>query len=222
MARISGMILGLGLLVVISQMTSPVSAGDHDDDDGYFKHRRRYCTPIVRRPIVRQPVFYRNPYAAQPYYSGGYGIPQPQSAPIAQQPIVPPPLPPSALQQNDSAYPPAPAVNSPTVTPPGQRFSALPQQQPGQFVEQAVPLYPYVRVKDAGKVPGLAVPKILAVASPDPFRFPGLVYVQVSVPPCPCRGVKIKDRGAKTVLNYGDFEVEVTSSQGLVTIDYDD
>ena len=58
MSRISGMIWGLGLLVVISQWTSPASAWDHDDDDGYFKHHRRYYyAPIVRQPIVRQPVY---------------------------------------------------------------------------------------------------------------------------------------------------------------------
>ena len=85
-----------------------------------------------------------------------------------------------------------------------------------------MPLYPYVRVKDAGKVPGFAVQKTLAVASPDPFRFPGFVYVQISVPPVPCQGVKIKDGGAKTVLTTASLKSRSHPAKALVTVDYDD
>jgi hypothetical protein len=59
------------------------------------------------------------------------------------------------------------------------------------------------------------------VRSPDP-RIPGCVYVEVCVPPGPCRDVKVKDGGAKIELDYGDYEVKVTASRGVVTVDYDD
>ena len=152
MTRISGMIWGLGLFVVISQWASPASAWDHDDDDGYFKHRRRYCAPIGRPPLVRQPVFIPSPYAGPNYYPRGYAVPQPQAAQIPQGPIVPPPLPSSSFQQPYPAYP--SELSVPAPAPP---VASLPQEQPGPFVQNAVPLYPYVQVKDGNKVPAFAV-----------------------------------------------------------------
>ncbi len=256
MIRISGLVAGLVLLVVMSQCVSPASAWDHDDDDGFsrggFKHNRHsgFFGVGGRRSGFGPGILLPGALGGRNYYSRGFAGPQPvliqqqpvliqqQPAQFPQQPIVPPPLPPSAFQQNTQAYPPAPAYPSNPTYPPAPSYppqsnlltppqpspppAPVPQGQPGQFVPEAVPLYPYVQVKDANKVPAFAVQRILAVASPDPLRFPGCVYVPVSVPPTPCQGVKVKDGGAKTVLNYGEFEVEVTSNRGVVTVDYDD
>jgi len=51
---------------------------------------------------------------------------------------------------------------------------------------------------------------------------PGCVYIQICVPPCDCADVKISRNGAKVKYDYGEYEVEIKSKDGIVKVDYDD
>lgn len=249
MARISGMVLGLGLLVVISSLASPASAWDSDDDDNHHKHKNKHKHKHHRHhgpigpPIFRQPAFAPPPYVDRhDHFGGGYAVPQyqdyqqypqyqpipeapryeyipeaPQYQPIPEAPLAPPPLHPSELQGDYQQAP-----SGPSFAPPAPPAAVLPHERPGQFVNFEAPLYPAVRVKEGHKAPRFAVHKIVAVRSPDPFRFPGCVYVQVCVPPRPCHKVEVDDGGAKIKLDYDDYEVEIKSEKGVVTVEYDD
>ncbi len=233
MVRISGMLFGLGLLIAISSWTSPAGAWDSDDDDDDYRRPRQRCvTPVVRPPYtpVYQPAYYpehRPIYRPNPvfvprrsvehYHSGNVAIP-PAPQFDRNGPIFPP-VPPSELEHEFHA----PRIEEPVLPPPiAPPVVQVPHEHPGQFVDAAVPLYPYVRVKDRENIPRYAVPRILAVRSPDPFRFPGCVFVKVCVPPGPCRGLKVESGGSKIELKYHDFEVEVTSNRGVITVEYDD
>ncbi|MCA9069951.1 MAG: hypothetical protein KDA84_13555 [Planctomycetaceae bacterium] len=223
MIRISGMILGLGFLVVLSSLVSPASAWDHDDDDddGY-RRQRRPAYRVYREPVIVPPRYVehhshgQSRYIAPQYPQGHYPAPPVNYAPRQQGPIVPAPLPPSAFDDG-RGYPPQAYQPTPVAS--------LPQpisHRPGQFVSVGVPLYPRVRVKDLDEAPRFGLHQIVAVRSPDPFNFPGCVYVKVCVPPGPCRELKVKNGGAYIKLEYSDHEIEISSSKGVVTVEYDD
>lgn len=246
MARISGMVLGLGLLAILSGIASPASAWDSDDDDNY-NHKHKY-KPHHRAALIFAPPGVQEPILIPPQYGDGPEYPSPQypndpynpyridygttpyapapDYPLAHQeqttpqiPLAPPPLPPDQLF-GEEAYP-TPATE-PLVVPPQPEVGVAPEYRPGQFVQVEAPLYPHVRVDGIEDVPRHAVNQIVAVRSPDPFRFPGLVYVPVRVPPGPCRDVKVKDGGAKVEMKYGDFKVKIVSARGVVSVEYDD
>lgn len=218
MARISGMILGLGFLVIYSSLVSPASAWDDDDDDDGYRRRRRPVYRVYREPVIvpPRPIYGPGEYVAPQYPRGQYPAPPANYPPQQRGPIVPAPLPPSAFE-NGRNYPPQEYVPSPAPV------ASLPDpHRPGQFVNAIAPLYPHVRVKDRDEAPRFAVHRILAVRSPDPFRFPGCVFVRVCVPPGPCRKVEVKNGGAYIKLKYAEHEVEVSSSRGVITVEYDD
>ena len=248
MKRISIMLFGVGLLAAISTWTSPASAwDDDDDDDGYRRRPVRYFAPVPVAPVIPVapvviPPSHRH-YAPVPAPPRAYGPPLrrersvvvppapvpdvspirgPELPPLAPPPLAPPvdegpivpPLPPSLLQQE--------------FAPPGYVEPAAPldlpiaHTRPGNFIEQQVSLYPHVRVKDRDNIPRGAVHRVVAVSSPDPFRFPGCVFVQICVPPGRCPSVKFKSGGSKLELKYPNLEVEITSRRGVITVDYDD
>lgn len=245
MTRISGMILGLGLMIVISSLASPASAWDDDDDDHRSRRfrslgdvdddddfrrfrsfgdiddddgdfrRRRGGIPPIFRQPRRVP---RHHYAPMPRYRSGYE--GPRFAPPQRQPIAPPPPPLEDFHRGGSAHHQEELVVP--QAPPSGAAGPPDHSRPGQFVNAAVPLYPHVRVKDADEAPRRGVHRILAVKSPDPARFPGCVYVKVLVPPVPCREVKVDKGGAEIELKYEDLEVEIKSRRGVVTVEYDD
>ena len=95
----------------------------------------------------------------------------------------------------------------------------------------AVPLYHCVRVKDECNIAPCAVPQIVMVKDPcavcdpcNPCAAPKCVAVQICVPPCsecPPR-VTCKRDGEYVKYDYGKYRVEITSRNGVVTVDYDD
>jgi len=103
--------------------------------------------------------------------------------------------------------------------------------EPPTVVEnvQVIELYPHVRYKDLDNVHPRGVPTIVAVKDPGccdkkcECSEPGCVYVEICVPPCgePKFDVKRSD-GSKVEYDYGDYEIEITSKKGVVTVDYDD
>ena len=51
---------------------------------------------------------------------------------------------------------------------------------------------------------------------------PGLVFVEICVPPCRPEEVKVTRGGHRVHLDFGDYEVTLTSRDGCVEVDYDD
>lgn len=86
-------------------------------------------------------------------------------------------------------------------------------------------LFHCVRYKDLKNVHPCAVEKIVSV--PDPCRDAcacgtQCVYVKVCVPPCDCYETKCRRNGNKIIMDFGKYEVEITSARGQVVVDYDD
>lgn len=88
-------------------------------------------------------------------------------------------------------------------------------------------LYCNVRYKDLKNIHPCAVEKIVAVPNPcpDPCATCGsqdCVFIKICVPPCDCYETKCKKSGRKITYDFGSYEVEITSSRGVITVDYDD
>ena len=115
----------------------------------------------------------------------------------------------------------------------------------------SVPLFRRVRIEDPHNVHPRAVHQVIAVADPR-FKAPphglaklfhrectgcargcrecapglapppSLVFVEVCVPPCRPEEVKVTRHGHRVHLDYGKYEVTLTSRDGCVKVDYDD
>ena len=98
----------------------------------------------------------------------------------------------------------------------------------GTVITGAAPasLYCNVRYKDLRNIHPCAVEKIVAVPNPcpDPCNACGqdCVFIKICVPPCDCYETKCKRSGRKITYDFGSYEVEITSSRGVITVDYDD
>jgi hypothetical protein len=135
----------------------------------------------------------------------------------AEEPLPEPPKPPRSakLQPLPPAPEPVPAPALPSVPVEGLSF--------GSILTEPVALYPHVRVKDADDMAPGAVPVFVAVRDPNCGRGPaGLVFVKVCVPTCPLCKVRVKKGGAEVELDYGEYEIDVRSRNGVVTIEYED
>lgn len=126
--------------------------------------------------------------------------------------------------QRVPVYAPAPVLEAPPV--PGS-FGHLPHQL-GEIVTCAVPLETHVRVKDVCDIAPNAVPVIVAVRNPHLGRFrsrgcvESLVYVEVLAPQCPLRSARVSPCRTRIRLDYGKYEVNITSRNDCVLVDYDD
>ena len=95
----------------------------------------------------------------------------------------------------------------------------------------AMVLYHNVKVKDHKDIHPCAVPKVVKIIDPcwkpqrcgccAPAR-PRCVYVKICVPPCGCERVKVSKDGRKVKYDYGKYEIEVESKNGVIEVDYDD
>ncbi len=157
-----------------------------------YRSRTRYTQ--TRRPIV----------ASRPgvSFSVSFGNTAPQPRPVyAPQPVL--------------EVPPAPGS-----------FEHLPHQI-GEIVTCDVALEPHVVIKDACEVAPNAVPVVIAVRNPHLGRYrsrgcvESLVYVEVLVPPCPPQRVRVSACKTRVRLDFGQYEVDITSRNGRVEIDYD-
>jgi hypothetical protein len=122
-----------------------------------------------------------------------------------------------------------PPAAEPEVLLPTPRLSNDGQLRPGMFVTSAE-LYPRVRVKDADDIHPHAGPAIIAVLDPHRDRRArhaqhtgpnlGLVFVKIFVPPHPPRSVKVKHEEIE--LDWGEYEIQIESEDGVVEIEYED
>jgi hypothetical protein len=125
-----------------------------------------------------------------------------------------PPRPPAGAKVAPSEAVPAPAPTAP---------AAIEGLSYGSVVSEGVAAYPHVRVGDPHKVAPGAVPVLVAVRDPNACRKgpAGMVFVQVCLPPCPPCKVSVNKLGTKVELDYGKYEVDLISRNGVVIIDYD-
>jgi hypothetical protein len=96
--------------------------------------------------------------------------------------------------------------------------------QLGQFINYQVPLETRVQVQDEFNIAPNAVPVIIAVRDPNMCRHDNverLVYVQIFVPQCPLRDLQVSPCRTRVSLDYGRFEVDIKSGNGVIVIDYD-
>ena len=137
--------------------------------------------------------------------------------------------------RNNSGYAPPvyiPAQQPFEALPPVQSYPtrpAYPQMAPspfelGQFVDCQVPLATCIKVEDERNIAPNAVPMIIAVRDPNMCVHETqerLVYVEIFVPPCPLRDLRVSPCRTRISLDYGCYEVDIKSANGMIVIDYD-
>ncbi len=130
------------------------------------------------------------------------------------EPLPAPPQPPPSAKVAPSEAVPAPAGAAP---------APIAGLTLGSIVSEGVAAYPHVRVGDPHKVAPGAVPVFVAVRDPNTCRKgpAGLVFVPVCLPPCPPCKVSVNRLGNKVELDYGKYEVDLISRNGVVIVDYD-
>lgn len=133
-----------------------------------------------------------------------------------------------------------PAQPLPYPDEPTSVYSEGPALSPGMSAAP-MQLYHCVEVEDRHNIHPCAVTKIVSVLDPCPPTCGssicggcdscnscgtccprGCVFVAICVPPCGCEEVKVSRDGAKVKYDYGEYEVEITSDDGVVKVDYDD
>ena len=137
-------------------------------------------------------------------------------------------------QNNPGDSPPLyiPAPQPVQILPPVQSYPTMPAYpeiapspyELGHFVNCQVPLATCVRVEDECNIAPNAVPMIIAVRDPNMCVhevYERLVYVQIFVPPCPLRNVRVSPCRTRISLDYGQYEVDIKSANGLIIVDYD-
>lgn len=122
--------------------------------------------------------------------------------------------------------------SQPLIVPPAPSAPVYPGGLPiphqlGEIVTCPVRLETCVRIEDAHKIAPNAVPVVVAVR--DPHLPPhhtgcatGIVYVEVCVPPCPMRSLKISPCRTRIRMDFGDYEVDIRSTRDQIVVDYDD
>lgn len=116
-----------------------------------------------------------------------------------------------------------PAPPLPTAPLPGQ-LGHLPHQF-GEIVTCSVPVFTHVHIESAHRIAPHAVPVLVAVRDPNLGRFRScveqMVYVEVLVPPCPPRRVRVSPCRTRVRMDYGRYDVTIESRDGCVTVEYD-
>lgn len=111
------------------------------------------------------------------------------------------------------------------VYPPGGDPLAGPGYPVGPSFE-GFPLYHRVEYEDLDNAHPCGVPTIVQVLDPceNPCAAcgPRCVFVKICVPPNQQPRVKVEDRGRKIKYKFGEYEVEIESEDGVVSVDYDD
>lgn len=156
---------------------------------------------------------------------------QPLPAPGGlDQPLqpVPEPLPPGPAS---SFYPGTPGEPYPIESGPVPSYPPLggPIADPGYPAGpmfEGVPLYPRVTYEDLDNVHPCGVPTIVQVLDPceNPCNTcgPRCVFVKICIPPNQPPRIKVEDHGRKIKYKYGEYQVEIESEDGVVSVDYDD
>ena len=128
----------------------------------------------------------------------------------AVRPAVPDQLPP---------VPPLPVIP--------EQFAAIPDAM-GALPSGPIELFRRVEYDDREDSHPRGVKRLVAVRDPRSCRKPcdccepGLVFVEVCVPPHGCPKVKHSKDLRKIELDYGEYEIEIASEDGEVEVEYED
>lgn len=198
----------------------PQTAGRHGDFDydrgGYNRdgfggmngphHGERIS---FREPVCSSRAYGSRPQARVTFNvsTGGYG--NPAYMPVQQDQLLPP----------VDSYPVVP--QAPAMPAPGYSYPI--EHEIGQIVDCRVPLATCVRVEDECNIAPNAVPVVVAVRDPNACDHDpnAVVFVQVCVPPCPPRSIKISPCRTRVTMCYGQYEVDIKSKNGMIVVDYD-
>ena len=215
----------------------PVDARDgYVPRDAYRPESPAYRTPYGSPPAV--PLPQSRPHAEYVSPAPAYGYGGPVGAPAYGGPTY---AGPSYGVGIDDVYGGGPV---------GAGYGAVPDAAGGicdlgTCDAVGVPLFTRVEVEDRHNIAPHSVRKVVAVLDPngplpprgplarlfarrhaDPLACaacpPGLVFVEICVPPCACESVRVTRGGAHVKLDYGKYEVELTTRDGYVKVDYDD
>jgi len=153
--------------------------------------------------------------------NAGYG--QPVYVPAQQPGVI---LPPVQNYPSAPSYPQAPVYPPIQSYPPGQGYpspNAFPHQI-GEIVDCQVPLATCVRVEDECNIAPNAIPVVVAVR--DPYLcahecHERVAYVQIYVPPFPPRSIRVSPCRTRLTMDFGQYQVDIKSVNGLIVVDYD-
>ena len=91
---------------------------------------------------------------------------------------------------------------------------------------EGMPLYHRVKYEDLDNVHPCGVPTLVQVLDPceNPCDScgPRCVYVKICVPPNECPRVKVSHGGRKVKYKFDEYDVEIESEDGYVSVNYDD
>ena len=124
-------------------------------------------------------------------------------------------------------YPPAPAPFVLPAPPVPGSFGHLPHEL-GQMITCPVPIETHVEIRNACRVAPGAIPAVIAVRDPHLGRFRSrgcveqLAYVEILVPQCPLQRVRVSPCKTRIRLDYGKYEIDITSKNDCVVINYRD
>ena len=96
--------------------------------------------------------------------------------------------------------------------------------QIGEIVDCQVPLATCVQIEDECDIAPNAVPIIVAVRDPNaPLDrcHPQMAYVEICVPPCPPRSLRVSPCQTEIKMDFGQYDVEIKSRNGVIVVDYD-
>jgi len=194
-------------------------SGSHRGFDGGHDRAGSYDRVDLRRQSYgsSRPNYGENPRRSGVQLSFQVGTNGNPGRPYGQPVYVP-------VQQPGMSLP--PVQNYPLVPayPSAPAYSGGYSHQMGQIVDCQVALATCVRVEDAFNIAPNAVPVVVAVRDPQSCRQgcrEQLVYIQVYVPPCPPRCVHISPCRTRVTMDYGRYQVDIKSGNGLIIVDYD-
>jgi len=131
------------------------------------------------------------------------------------------------LNYGNPGYPVVPVYQEPVIP----QYPVIPQPAPviyevGQIVDCPVPLASCVRVEDECNIAPNAVPVVVAVRDPSlpPWHAgcsEGVVFVEVCIPPCPLQSLVVSPCRTRIRMDFGHYQVDLKSKNGMVIIDYD-
>lgn len=142
----------------------------------------------------------------------------------------------SRLAYGQPVYMPSqePGVVLPPVQayPPVQGYSTVPNlpavvtypHQIGEIVDCQVPLATCVKVEDECNISPHAVPIVVAVRDPQTCQHgcqERVSFVQIFVPPCPPREIRVSPCRTRLTMDFGQYEVDIKSGNGMIVVDYD-
>lgn len=198
----------------------PVTSGwPHSNHPDWPSHSRHYDLNRTARSI-------RTPSSGVQL---SFSIGNPRSAVLSDNrfhPTVVPPIPGSSFgvpcEPQLSGFPSQPVF----AFPPHPETLGLPHQL-GEIVDCPVPLATCVKVEDPHNIAPGAVPVVVAVRDPNlpPWHagcVDAVVYVEVCAPPCPLHKLTISPCKTRMRLDFGQYEIDITSCKGHIVVDYDD